>query len=140
MIDRCEHINYATATGLYGGVLYTGNDPVYYYGPDWPCEEPAALKVEASRSLVQTGGQIVFRVVAYTASGIPWDVSQQTTFEISPAAQGNWTGNVYTGGAVGTWVVTGNYGGLSGSVTIEVTRVRIWFPLVFRSAVGSTGE
>lgn len=139
-IDRCAHINYATVTGLYGGVLYTDNDPVHYYGPDWGtdlCPQAAALKMEPSVAQIPTGELIVFRVTAYTASGIPWDVAQQTTFEISPEALGSWSDHTYTGGRVGTWVVTGRYQGLVATVTLEVTHARVWLPIVCHSGGGS---
>jgi hypothetical protein len=57
-------------------------------------------------------------------------------FSISSGAQGSWRGNAYTGGRVGTWLVTGSYGGVSTAVPIDITYAKMWLSLVWRSAGG----
>ncbi|MFO8110630.1 MAG: CARDB domain-containing protein [Thermoplasmata archaeon] len=48
------------------------------------------------------------------------DVTVDTLWSISEGAGGSWYDCVYTSEAVGTWTVTGAYGGVTGTSTLEV--------------------
>jgi len=48
------------------------------------------------------------------------DITGTTIFTIDAGAGGSWTANVYTSAKAGTWVVTGNYGGLTDTASLTV--------------------
>ena len=51
------------------------------------------------------------------------DVTSSTTFSITPAAGGSWSGtynNVYTSAKAGTWTVTGTYSALSDDASLTI--------------------
>jgi hypothetical protein len=60
--------------------------------------------------------------ITYTAQdNFGRDVTDQTTFYASAAADGSWVGNVYIAEKAGAWTVTGVYGGLSDTAPLSVT-------------------
>ena len=49
------------------------------------------------------------------------NVTSSTTFSIDAGAGGGWVANVYTSANVGTWTVTGDYGGFTDTASLDVT-------------------
>jgi trimeric autotransporter adhesin len=102
-----------TITGSYQGL--SAATPVTVIPGD-----AVALSISASSTLVNAGSSITFTVIAIDSCGNTWDVTDVSNWSIDSAADGSWTGNVYTSALAGFWNVSCSSVGLSTAVFITV--------------------
>jgi len=72
------------------------------------------------------GQPIAYTLTAYDAFDNDWDVTISGAYTIEPGAGGDWTSNVYTADVIGSWIVTGSYGGKDDTASLIV-----WTPTDF---------
>lgn len=77
------------------------------------------LALTPSLTQVISGNSVVFTATTHTLLNGLANVTTQTTFAISPAAAGSWSGNTYHAASPGAWTVTATYN--TRSVTTAIT-------------------
>ncbi|MCP4537259.1 MAG: hypothetical protein GY832_08935 [Chloroflexi bacterium] len=70
-----------------------------------------------------TGQPIVYTLTAYDADDNDWDATISGTYAIEPGTGGDWTYSTYTAEVIGSWVVTGSYGGKD-----DTANLIVWTP------------
>ena len=63
------------------------------------------------------------------------DVTGSTVFSIDTGAGGTWAANVYTSAKAGTWTVTGDYSGLTGTAILNVTAASVSYITILPDGV-----
>lgn len=111
----------------------TCQDSNYAYYTGRPSFIPTVLSISPTVVALRPGESVTFRAVAQDAAGNVMDVTAQTLFAIDPQAGGSWNGNVYTGGALGTWTVSAQYDGLGVSMTLRTVYCKVYVPLICRN-------
>ncbi len=80
-----------------------------------------SITIIPSSTIVSAGGKTTCTDMAYDNYGNSWNVTGSTTWSISSAAGGSWSGSVYTSAKSGIWTITGNFGTLSAQASLNVT-------------------
>jgi hypothetical protein len=80
------------------------------------------ITISPGSAEIVAGGSQTFIVEAVDAYGNSWDVTSETTFDISDAARGSWTGATYTSEKAGEWTVTAACGELVDDAPLTVER------------------
>lgn len=128
-----EYVGTWTVTGEYGGVSGTATLEVTHLA--------VSITLTPDPATVTAGQSVAYTATAEDVYGDTWDVTAYTDFSIETGAGGSWAGNVYTGENDGTWTVTGEYSGLSGTATLTVEHATMVFiALSPDSATVSAGE
>ncbi len=99
----------AIYSGLSGGASLTVN-------------HGAALSIKVNpplASLMACSTQ-TFTAIASDSNDNSWDVTNSTNWSIDKAAQGSWTGNIYSSYTAGNWTVTGIYSGMSSTASLTI--------------------
>ncbi len=77
------------------------------------------LTIEPAYGTITSGATLSYTATAQDTAGNTWSVTAETTFDCGDTL-GTWTGNVYTANMAGTWVITGEYHGVSGTAVVVV--------------------
>jgi hypothetical protein len=84
---------------------------------------PSSIVISPTQSTVIAGSKQTYTAEAFDQfENSLGKVTVGTTFSIESGAGGSWLANVYTSQKAGTWMVTGNYQGLTAPATLTVTR------------------
>jgi len=94
----------------------------------WVESAPGTLKLEPPLGSVLPGGSVTYRSTIQDEDGNIQDVTSETEFDIRVEAGGAWVGNVYVSGALGTWIVSAQYGGRTVTAMLRVGHV-IYMPV-----------
>ncbi len=86
--------------------------------------EPASASyviITPTESTITAGQMEVYNAIAYDGFGNEiGDVTNLTNWSIGTDAGGSWSDNVYRSEKAGTWIVTGDYNGLTESATLTI--------------------
>ena len=66
------------------------------------------------------GASQAYLVTAFDNFGNAWDASTSASFSTSEAAEGFWSGNLYTAAKTGAWTITSSYGGKTATASLQV--------------------
>jgi hypothetical protein len=87
------------------------------------------------------GQPVVYALTAYDADDNGWDVTISGTYGIEPGAGGGWVGSTYISEVVGSWIVTGSYGGESDTAALTVLLAGVDHVAILPSLAGvAAGE
>ncbi len=106
-------------TGTYLGYSDTASLTVTHSTPSY-------LTITPTNPTFAAGSQVTFTATASDFYGNTWDVTGSTSWSITSAAGGAWSGNVYSCVKAGIWTVTGNYSGIIGTTTLTVSYANVY--------------
>ena len=86
----------------------------------------ASISISPVNPTYAAGSQVTFTAAASDIYGNSWDVTSSTSWSITAAAGGSWSGNVYSCAKAGIWTVTGNCSSLIGSTTLTVSYANVY--------------
>ena len=98
----------------------------------WVESVPGTLKLEPPLGSLLPGESVAYHSTIQDADGNTQDVTSETEFDIRNEAGGAWVGNVYVSGALGTWIVSAQYGGQTVTVMLRVGHV-IYMPVIYHT-------
>jgi PKD repeat protein len=104
----------ATTTATIATALPGGNGSPAAHGP------AVRLRLTPAETTVDADTDVGFSAVASDTVGTEWDVTTTSTFSTDDP-RGSFDGTVFRPGAIGTWTIQADYGGLLATATVTVT-------------------
>lgn len=104
----------ATTTATIATPLPSGNGSPAAHGP------AVRLRLTPAETTVDADASVGFSAAASDTVGTEWDVTTTSTFSTNDP-RGSFDGTVFRPGAVGTWTVQADYGGLIATAPVTVT-------------------